>query len=405
MLDQIYVFIYLKNEWVPCGLLKYKENGRNSTSSFRYGRKYLGRNDAIAIDPSQLPLVDTTHETPEGFQVFNGIRDASPDKWGRYLLEKKFARTLSEIEYIAASGTDRVGALAFAHDLDKGIAIYGPDGKFHAGKQNSRLNLEECLGAVDDIIASNETERLRQYLKYGPSLGGARPKAAIMWNGKPFLAKFSISLDTKDEALIEYATMSLAKKAGLNVPAIELQQIDGRSVYLIERFDRNEKTRVPFISGLTLTGTHESDYASWSYFSLVDAIIKYSSQPENDLEELFRRLVFNIAVYNNDDHLRNFGFLYAGDNRWNLSPVYDLVPSLIHTETYALAMTLGSEGKRASYTNALSMSGRFRISNHRANEIVEQVKVTVAHWKTHFEKVGAKAGEIAMLENSFKVKD
>lgn len=404
MLDQIYVFICLTDEWVPCGLLKFTEAGRYSTSSFRYGRKYLEREDAIAIDPVLLPLTDATHETPEGFQIFNGIRDAAPDKWGRYLLEKKFGRALSEIEYVAASGVDRVGALAFAHDIEEGIGVYEPDGKFKSRARTKQLKLEECLGAIDDLIASSETARLREYLNYGPSLGGARPKAAVIWKNNSYLAKFSTSLDAKNEPLVEYATMSLAKKSGLNVPDIELQQVDGRSVYLIKRFDRKGTSRIPFISGLTITGTHESDYAKWSYFALVDAIIKYSSSPEHDLEELFRRVVFNIAVYNNDDHLRNFGFLYSGNNRWNLSPLYDVVPALIHTETYALAMTLGSEAKKASYANALSMSGRFRLSKQRAHEIVEQIKESVASWKQHFKEAGATKAEVKMLESSFRVK-
>lgn len=406
MLDQLYVFIFLNHEWIPCGLLKYSEIGRISSSSFRYGRKYLQRQDAIAIDPVQLPLIDVSIETPDGFQIFNGIRDAAPDKWGRYLLEKKFARALTEIEYIAASSTDRVGALAFAKTLKEGIGVYEPDGKFDIKTERAdRLNLEECLGAIDDAINSNETERLRQYLNYGPSLGGARPKASVMWKNRPFLAKFSISLDTKNEPLIEYATMRLAKKCSLNVPEIELQTIDGRSVYLIARFDRKERSRIPFVSGLTLTGIHESDFSSWSYFSLIDAIIKFSSNSNRDLEELFKRLVFNIAVYNNDDHLRNFGFLYADNHCWDLSPLYDVVPSLTHTETYALAMALGVEGKKASYSNAMSMCHKFRLSPQQALAIIDNIKEQVAHWEQSFQELGLNAGEIKMLENSFKMKE
>ncbi|MGE0526906.1 MAG: type II toxin-antitoxin system HipA family toxin [Bdellovibrionales bacterium] len=404
MLNQLYVFIYLSGDWVPCGLLKFTEAGRNSNSTFRYGRKYLHRTDAIAIDPVQLPLVDTAYETPDGFYVFNGIRDAGPDKWGRYLLERKFARELSELEYIAASGEDRAGALAFAKTLEDGVGVYNPAGIFEKRAGARRLKLEECMGAVDDVVASSETERLRQYLTYGPSLGGARPKAAVIWKGKPHLAKFSILLDTKNEPLIEYATMSLAKKAGLNVPNLELERVDGRSVYLIERFDRRGQEHIPFASGLTLTGTHESDYSAWSYFKLVDAIIKYSARPTEDLEELFRRMVFNIAVYNNDDHPRNFGFLHVGSNRWNLSPLYDVVPSLIHSETYTLAMTLGTEGKRASYSNALSMAARFRLSDARAKKIVDAIKTVVRTWRNHFKEVGATDDEISRLENSFRVK-
>lgn len=226
----------------------------------------------------------------------------------------------------AMPGEDRVGALAFSKSLEEGVAVYGPTSEFAKPAHVPRLYLQQCMGAVDDLVASSETERLRLYLAYGPSLGGARPKAAVIWNEREYLAKFSTSLDTKDEALIEYATMTLAQKAGLNVPNIEIQKIDSRNAYLIERFDRRGKKRVPFISGLTATGAHESDYSSWSYFKLVDAIIKYSSRPAKDLEELFRRMVFNIAVYNNADHLRNFGFLHAENNRWNLSPYMTWLP-------------------------------------------------------------------------------
>ena len=405
MLNQLYVFIFLDNEWVPCGLFKFFESGRLSYSNFRYGRQYLDRSDAIAIDPIQLPLIDATHETPDGFQVFNGIRDAAPDKWGRYLLDKKFGRALSEIEYLAASGGDRVGALAFSHDLKQGPRIYEPNGQFEKSVRGKRLDLEECLGAVDDFVAKSETERLRRYLNYGPSLGGARPKSAVTWKNRPYLAKFSISPDTKNEPLIEYGSMSLAKKCGLDVPEIELQQIDGRSVYLIERFDRAGEVRIPFVSGLTLTGISEDDYRSWSYFSLIDAILKFSSHPSEDLMELFKRLIFNIAVYNNDDHLRNFGFLYAGKDRWDLSPLYDVVPSIINAETYALAMTLGLEGKKASYSNALSRAGRFGLTLQHAKEIIEQVKDIVAGWKKHFKVLGSSDSEIKMLESSFRVKE
>lgn len=393
----------MNNEWIPCGLLEYQEAGRRSSSVFRYGKKYLARTDAIAIDPVHLPLQDRSFETPEGFPIFNGIRDAGPDKWGRYLLDKKFARTLDEIEYIAASSEDRVGALAFTDSLDEGPKRYEPGERFVVYHNDKRLGLGQCAGAIEDAVASEETERLRQYLEYGPSLGGARPKSTVIWRKEPYLAKFSLSLDSKNEPLIEYATMTLAKKCGLNVPALHLEKIEGRSVFLIKRFDRNHALRVPFISGLTLTGTHEGDFGSWSYFALADGMVRFSEHPEQDLKELFRRLVFNIAVYNNDDHPRNFGFLGSGQH-WNLSPLYDVSPAVIKTDTYALAMTLGAEGRRASYRNALSMCERFRISQAEAVQIISEVRDTTAAWEDHFRGLGVSATEIEMLRNSFKSK-
>lgn len=400
MLKRLYVLIQLNGKWVPCGLLEYSERGRLSEGAFRYGEKYLEREDAISIDPVHLPLKDKSFDTEEGFSIFNGIRDAGPDKWGRYLLDKKFARTLSEIEYLAASGDDRVGALAFTDNIELGPRQYEPGDQFSNIRSTKRLNLKQCMGAIDDVFAKEESERLKRYLEYGPSLGGARPKATVVWDDDLYLAKFSISLDSRNEPLIEYATMTLAKRCGLNVPKIALQRANGRDIFLIKRFDRAEERRLPFVSGLTITGLHESDFENWSYFLVAEAILNFSANPEEDLKELFRRLVFNIAVYNNDDHLRNFGFLGDRD-KWNLSPLYDVVPAAIHTSTYALAMTLGREGKKASYSNAISMCKRFRLNESQAKQIVDEVRTVVASWRDHFKDLGVTSAEIASLENSF----
>ncbi len=404
MLKEIYVYTYLHPQgWVPVGLLQYEEEGRFSSSSFRYGKKYLENSDSFAIDPVQLPLKDGTFTTDEGFSLFNGIRDAGPDKWGRYLLEKKFHRGLTELEFIAACGTDRVGALAFSDDPASGPKVYTPNG--FEFRESKYLDLELCVGALKDVEASQESARLDEYLRYGPSLGGARPKALVRWQGKTYLAKFSLSSDQRSEPLIEYAAMTLAVKCGLTVPSIEKTEVAGRSVYLIERFDRRKNgTPIPFISGLTLTGIHESDYSSWSYHALVEALLKYSSHPERDLRELFERMVFNILVYNNDDHLRNFGFLSLERDRWDLSPLYDVVPTTVRSQSYSMAMTVGLEGKKASVSNALSKCEGFRLSRDEASSLVAKMEEVVADWRDHFRKCGLSESDIQMLENSFSPK-
>lgn len=400
MFNRLYVLLNLNNEWVPCGLLEYEEAGRTSSSIFRYGKKYLEREDAISIDPIQLPLEDRTIETPEGFVLFNGIRDAGPDKWGRYLLDKKFGRTLSELEYIAASSDDRVGALSFTDSIELGPRQYQPGNIFEKKNHITRLDLAQLSGALDDATKGEDSERLRKYLSYGPSLGGARPKASVLLNKELYLAKFSLSVDIKNEPLIEYATMTLAKRCGLNVPELALKEVDKRTVYLIKRFDRNNGKRIPFISGLTMTGTHESDFGAWSYFALADAIVRFSGDQEQDLRELFRRLIFNIAVFNNDDHLRNFGFVCT-EGRWRLSPLYDVLPAVVNSETYTLAMTLGRDGKKASFPNALSMVPRFRIDEREGKRIIAEVVEVTNHWERHFKDVGVSDFEVKMLRNSF----
>lgn len=404
MLRETYVYIHLDPDgWVPAGLLQFEERGRYSASTFRYGTKYLGRPNKLALDPIQLPLHDKTFNTLEGFSIFNGIRDAGPDKWGRYLFDKKFTRALTELEYIVATGPDRVGTLAFSDDPTSGPKIYTPLGFQHASSK--QLDLALCVGAVKDIEASKETERLKRYLEYGPSMGGARPKATLLWNGKPHLAKLSLSLDSRNEPLVEFATMTLAKKCGLRVPSVEVTEAAGRSIYLIERFDRKaDGSPIPFISGLTITGAHESDYSTWSYHALIDAIAKYSSHTENDLRELFQRMVFNILVYNNDDHPRNFGFISSGYDRWDLSPLYDVVPANVNSQSYSLAMTIGDQGKKASLANALSQCERFRITLKEARTIVAQTQEVVSSWRDHFKNVGIKKSELKPLENSFAKK-
>ncbi len=401
MLSELYVYIYLDGEgWIPSGLLEYEERGRLSQSRFRYGKKYLGRANAIALDPVQLSLVDRTHQTSDGFSLFNGIRDAGPDLWGRYLLDKKFGRELSEIEYVAATGLNRAGALAFGTDPTSGPRLYTPRG--FEPLHEKTLDLAFCAGAVEDVEKSVDSQRLKEYLEYGPSLGGARPKADVYWNGKLNIAKFSLSRDERNEPLIEYAAMTLAAKCGLNVPKVDKTEALGRSVYLIERFDRKKKDLpIPFISGLTITGAHESDHSVWSYHLLVDAINKYSTKTDQDLRELFKRMLYNILIYNNDDHPRNVGFLHAGGSHWDLSPLYDVVPRTIHTRTYSLAMIVGVDGKKASISNALSQSARFRLSEDEAKGIITQMEGKVAEWREHFKKCGVSEVNIAALENSF----
>lgn len=389
------VYLYLHHDFVPVGRLAFEQQGRYSTARFRYGRQYLQREDAISIDPMQLPLLDKEFVTAPGFEIFNGIRDAGPDRWGRYLLDKKYSQALDELDYITLLGPDRAGALAFS-DNPNGI------------KQTTikRLDLKLCIDAAEQAMADQKTPELETYLNYGISLGGARPKATVMWNNKPHVAKFTMSMDKKNEALIEFATMSLAKDCGLNVPPIDKTRVSNRDVFLIERFDRvqNNQTEypIPFISGLTATGLHEQDYQEWSYLSLCDAINRLSKNPTLDKIELFKRMVFNILVFNNDDHMRNHGFIYVGNQKWALSPLYDVVPSIIHAETYMLAMHIGDKGKEASLENARSAAKYFNIAAPEAEHYILDLKNAVNTWEHYYHNCGVSTEDIEKLRHSFR---
>ncbi len=390
----VVVYIYLKNSFIPAGRLAFETQGRYSRSIFRYGKKYLQRADAISLDPMQLPLRDEEFTTSAGFEMFNGIRDAGPDRWGRYLLDKKYAYHLDELDYIVNVGSDRAGALAFSEHQDAIDII-----------PNKRLDLKLCVTAAEQALAGEKTAALETYLNYGPSLGGARPKATVLWNNKPHVAKFTFSMDQKNEALIEYATMYLAKKCGLNVPPIDKTNVSGRDVFLIERFDRlcdQEGERpIHFISGLTATGLHEQDYTQWSYLSLCTAINQLSADPNKDRLELFKRMVFNILVFNNDDHMRNHGFIYAGNKQWELSPLYDVVPGIIHSDTYKLALNIGEYGKEASVANAQSIAKYFDIADETARQVIDALSEQVQDWETHYRDCGVSIEDINKLRHSF----
>ncbi len=402
MLEQVVVFVRIDGAWVPAGLLRGIDQGRLARSVFRYGRRYLERPDAFALDPVGLPLGDRQLHIDTDFVLPNGLRDAGPDRWGRYLTDRRFGRSLSELEYVVANTPDRAGALAFAPTPDSPPAIWTPDG-FQV-VEHRRLDVAASAGAVEDAVRQEETARLRRLLEYGSSLGGARPKATVVWDDALHLAKFSISLDSRDEPRLEHATMSLASRCGLDVPPVSTAVIDGRAVYLIRRFDRTEDDEpIPYISGLTATGLHESDYPRWSYLLLCDAIRKLSPDPTQDLRELFGRMVFNVLVTNNDDHPRNFGFLYAGDGRWRLSPLFDVVPGVVTGESYFLAMQLGAEGRVATLRNAVSAHARFGLEADEARRVAARLREIVAEsWASYFEASGLPRDAIDAVRTNFE---
>ncbi len=397
---ETFVFIHLDDEWIPAGKLRFRYGGRNSESIFAYGRKYLERNNAIAIDPLNLPLSKDEFVSLPGHQIFSAFRDSGPDAWGRYLLTKKFGRELSELEYIIASGPDRAGALAYG-PTPESPKIYSVK-KTYKEPIVTQYDLALTLKASQDALDDISSPELKSFLEYGSSLGGARPKAAITWRGSPTLAKLSVRLDTRREAVIEYASMSLAKKLGLNVPSIDLARVSNKDVFLIRRFDRDESgSPIAYISGLTAMKLHEQEYSRWSYLALTEAIKKLSDQPEHDLTELYQRVIFNILLNNDDDHPRNHGFVHVGSNRWRLSPLFDVVPRNQLGETFRLAMNIGQYGKEASKLNVISASKYFDMTSEQAEAIWNASSDFVEqHWEQEFANAGLSEREIDSFKNS-----
>jgi len=403
-----YVYVHLKEGPVPAGLLETVGEGREITARFRYGRRYLARIDRIAIDPVQLPLhhpdANQEYQTPEGFALFNGIRDAAPDGWGRYLIDRAAAgRPLTEFDYLVATGETRVGALAFGPDLSGPKRIWPGSQEDPNGEE---LDLAEMLQAVHELETADELPpRHRRFLARGSSLGGARPKASTGYDGKLWIAKFARANDRYPMCRAEYVGMKLATNVGLNVPAVRLEKVLGQDVYLVERFDRTQdgKTlrRAPFISGLTILGVHESESSQQSYRRLSEQLRLFGTDPRSDDRELWRRMVFNILINNNDDHLRNHGFLWDGKG-WRLSPAYDIVPFPQVSLERDLAIGVGSNGRRATVKNALTEISSFGLNRSEAVAMTRKMQKTIkATWEKLSRSTGFTVAEIEKLRTCF----
>ena len=400
------VYIHLAEGPVPAGILTTYPDGRNTISEFVYGNRYIERPDAVAVDPFMCPLPapgrSETFQTPADFPVFNGLRDAAPDKWGRYLLDKKFPRlVLDEFDYLVASGHDRVGALAFGASPTSGPGMW--NGNVFTPATERYPDLEQIQRAIEMAEEDPTDPEFRQFLEYGPSLGGARPKGTVSWQGKLHLAKFALSSDQFNICRAEFATMKLAENCGIEIPPVGITEVAGKQVYLAERFDRVDGVRVPFHSALTMTGSHESDYQRHSYEDIVQAITRYSSRPAADRQELYRRMVFNVFCTNSDDHMRNHGFLFHGvAGQWRLSPAYDVVPFPQTAETYRLALHIGDYGREASVPNLISAAGIFGLRPTEAEAVIEKVREGSRRWRDFFDAHGVSDEDLVRLASCFR---
>ena len=390
--------------------------GRAAAQSFTYGLRYLARSEAFEVDPRALSLRDrgavrgaALFPLP-GLDEFGGIRDAAPDAWGRRVIEAKLrvpANSLDEFTYLLEAGSDRVGALDVRESIEAGPGT-------PAGALTSLPYLLQAAAAVEagEEIPAN----LLPYLGGAPSAGGARPKASVRdEQGILWLAKFPSKGDVYDMAVVEGATLELARRAGMTVPPIRLHRVLGDSLLLIRRFDRYwaapgqipdpgarahdtppmrgwVEGRIPQVSGLTLVGRNEQESISTGYKDLAASIREcvHTSHIARDCEELFTRMVFNIFVTNDDDHLRNHAFLYdAALGGWRLSPLYDVVPRPMVAQERLLHLGVGSQGRLATLDNALSEHSAFIPDRPNALAVVRRVWGAVREWQVCFEEMGA----------------
>lgn len=411
MATTLAVFAHLDDRFVPAGLLTMTETGTEVlTSGFRYGTIYLDRPQAVEIDPVSLPIADRAAvrgkelRPIEGLTLFGGIRDAAPDAWGRRVIESRLKappNSLSESTYLLEAGSQRVGALDIRRSLDAAPVLV----------RNSIHRLEYLMEAADRIEQGLPIPaQLEDIFLAGSQLGGMRPKAGVEDDaGVLWLAKFRSHGERIDVPAIESATLQLADAAGLDVPAVKVETIGGKTVMLIQRFDRSLvdglQHRHHMVSALTMLGCHESESRNKSYAEIADVIRARTDEQsiKPGCRELFGRMVFNIFVTNDDDHLRNHAFLFESATRsWRLSPLYDVMPRpMLATERH-LHLSVGQKGRLATLDNALSAYARFGITRQDALEIIDRIWRVVREWKVRFESYGVAGREIEAIASAFR---
>ena len=434
------LYVYADFDWLDepmlVGELGYESLRGSDSYSFKYDNDWLRQYGSLYLsaDINNYPGQQYTQLDRDIFGCFN---DALPDSWGRLLLnrreqilateDKRPVRKLSSFDYlIGIDDYSRMGGFRFKEKQD-GEYINRWSSESHQARLNGRVATEEdevnCekslrIPPLTDIralvAASMEIEKseelnqlpekkwLLQLVHPGTSLGGARPKAGVMNDeGRLCVAKFPSRNDDYDVGLWEHLSHLLAKESG--VVAAETNVIETGEKYhalLSRRFDRTaEGCRKHFASAMTLLGlTDGCDAKSGNgYLDIVDFILQNCCDVEQNLRQLYRRVAFNIAIGNSDDHFRNHGFLLT-PRGWTLSPAYDMNPTLNEYQ----ALLINSTTNHADLQVLLDSSEEYMIGKDEAVYIIEEVRAGVKHWKSIATRLGIAKREMDVFEQVFQ---
>lgn len=384
--------------------------------SFEYEDTWLKSTYKFQIDP-KLELFKGQFYPNDNAENFGTFMDSSPDRWGRVLMqrretllareEKRAIKTFLASDYLlGVYDQNRMGGLRFKI----GDGPFLDDNHKNATPPWTSLRELEQVSLLLEEKNSDDDPRFSDWLKLlfapGSSLGGARPKASVLDPDKNlWIAKFPSKDDIHDVGAWEIVVYKLAKNCGINIAKATAEKFGSKHhTYLTKRFDRaGNKSRIHFASAMTLLEHRDGDSADSgaSYLELVDFIIGNGlpSQVNNDLEELWKRIVFSIAISNSDDHLRNHGFLLL-EGGWLLSPAYDLNPN---ENAHGLSLNISYDSNALDYSLAKKVSKDFRLSPERAEEIIKRVKLEVSKWRSIASLYGISRIEQNRMERAFNV--
>ena len=358
--------------------------------SFEYDKDWLRKTGlTLTLDPELMPY--SGRQYPTGKNIFGLFADASPDRWGRVLMNKR-ERILAEKEgrkpsklydsdyLLGVYDETRMGGIRFKANQEG--PFLSDDKETAAPPWATLRTLEEASRNFENDETGLTEKWLNQLIKPGSSLGGARPKATVVdTKDQLWIAKFPSKNDENDTGAWEMVAHDLAALCGLNVPEAKLEKFSPLgSTFLIKRFDRMGSKRVHFASAMTLLGKTDGASAAdgSSYLDIAAFIKSYGAQPKKDLGELWKRIVFNMAVTNTDDHLRNHAFILT-DKGWILSPLYDVNPVPYGDE---LSLNVDEEDNSISIDLAVQTAVRFGISESDAEAQAQEIlKIVRDNWE------------------------
>jgi serine/threonine-protein kinase HipA len=407
----IYVYAHWQEMQEPklIGVLSAQQAKGKKAFSFEYDRNWLKTEQKFLLDPDiQLYGGLQYPNQKENFGIF---LDSMPDTWGRTLMKRREAqlarkrnekpKTLYDIDFLLGVYDEgRMGALRFKTD---------PNGDFLDNNKTTSTppwsSIRELQNAAANFENDKDNEEVNKWLSVlmapGSSLGGARPKANILDIDKSlWIAKFPSKTDTVDKAAWEFLAYKLATSAGINMAPCRIEKIMGKhNTFFTKRFDRENGERIHFASAMTMTGNNEDTIRDnpASYLDIAEFISNQGANVEENLHQLWRRIVFNIAISNTDDHLRNHGFILTKEG-WILSPAYDLNPSI---DKDGLALNIDMDNNALDFELAKSVGEYFRLNTLQMENIIQEVIQVTTNWKTLATEIGISRVELEMMEKAF----
>lgn len=370
------------------GVLAATPQRRTEVFAFEYDASWLSGPTVQTLDPA-LALVRGPQWSDQAAGNFGVFLDSSPDRWGRVLLRRREAhrarlakrpsRALLESDYLlGVFDGHRMGGLRFRMPggafLDDDMDLASPPWTSLRELEYAARRLEED-GVEDD---PSYGQWLKMLLAAGRSLGGARPKAGVLDpDGSLWIAKFPSRHDDVDVGAWEGVVHSLAGRAGLDTAEAQVRRFGSRhATFLTRRFDRLRTERLHFASAMTMLRRKDGDDAPASYLDLAEVIVQHGAAPKRDLEQLWRRIVFNVCISNVDDHLRNHGFLLAAEG-WRIAPAYDMNPV---AWGQGLSLDISETDNALSLELVRDVAAQFRVTASRAVGIVDDVTDAVRTW-------------------------